>query len=137
MERDQTDEFLRPFYRLYLYSPAQLDGSSWEIHACPDREQRGSATESVAIIPCEDLGELASILSILGVEGRSGFIGEGPTGPKSRFERCSIDSVVASLISDPPSPHRHVTLIAPRTPIPEMRKRLARLPSKQRQVVSQ
>jgi hypothetical protein len=125
MEGDQSNQFLQPFYRLFVYSPDQVGGSHWEIHASPDREQPGSASEPVAIIRCEDLDQLASSLHALGAEGRSRFAREGVTGPVFDYAPCSIDSVIASLRSHPPSSNRSITLVAPRISIREMQGRIA------------
>jgi len=118
------------FHWLFLYVP---EGSrfAFRLRVCADIDQRGARLEPTAVVSFRSGDPLALCLSELGVTGYSHWLDETQGGvPKFSYHECTPDQIVASLESQPLPRVAHVTLIAPDTPIAEMKRRIASLREK-------
>lgn len=118
----------RIFHRLFLECDDDSSGSSFTIRVSPDPGQAYRQAESLHILRCSTLEELASCLSGLGADAVSRFVGEGSDGPLFNYAQCTVDEVITFLKTRAPVQFRCVTLIASDVSIDEMKHRIQALP---------
>jgi hypothetical protein len=120
---------LQMYHRLFLYIPEDPQ-FVLRLRVCPDIEQAHGRRDPTAVISFPTADHLLLCLRELGVTGYSQWVGEVGGVPVSSYIECDPEKIVASLDRQPLSRVAHVTLIAPSTPISDMKRRVTSLRGK-------